>query len=82
VPIDKADSGRYPKTEDVVRIQTVEREGNPLLYDLLLRFEQATVQWPKTTPSFAIAVIEVCPRKRVSVYKAFACARLIFDPAD
>ncbi len=24
------------------RIQTVEREGNPLLYDLLLRFEQAT----------------------------------------
>jgi carbamoyltransferase len=24
------------------RIQTVEREGHPLLYDLLLRFEQAT----------------------------------------
>ena len=24
------------------RIQTVEREGNPLLYDLLQRFEQAT----------------------------------------
>ncbi len=24
------------------RVQTVEREGNPLLYDLLLRFEQAT----------------------------------------
>jgi carbamoyltransferase len=24
------------------RIQTVEREDNPLLYDLLLRFEQAT----------------------------------------
>ncbi|HZQ46359.1 MAG TPA: carbamoyltransferase C-terminal domain-containing protein, partial [Verrucomicrobiae bacterium] len=24
------------------RIQTVERDGNPLLYDLLLRFEQAT----------------------------------------
>jgi carbamoyltransferase len=24
------------------RIQTVSREGNPLLYDLLLRFEQAT----------------------------------------
>jgi carbamoyltransferase len=24
------------------RVQTVERDGNPLLYDLLLRFEQAT----------------------------------------
>ena len=24
------------------RIQTVSREGNPLLYDLLLRFEEAT----------------------------------------
>jgi carbamoyltransferase len=36
------------------RIQTVEREGNPLLYDLLLRFEQATGSGVLVNTSFNV----------------------------
>jgi carbamoyltransferase len=36
------------------RIQTVERTGNPLLYDLLLRFEQATGSGVLVNTSFNV----------------------------
>jgi carbamoyltransferase len=36
------------------RIQTMERQGNPLLYDLLLRFEQATGCGVRVNNSFNV----------------------------
>ncbi len=40
--------------DDSARIQTVERAGNPLLYDLLLRFEQATGSGVLVNTSFNV----------------------------
>src|SRR5271166_1287857 len=36
----------------------------------------------KTTPSFTMGAIEVCAVEMLAVHKPFACAHLIFDPAE
>ena len=52
------------------RIQTVERDGNPLLYDLLLRFEQATGCGVLVNTSFNVRgePIVCTPGRRLSLF--------------